>query len=206
MQSDDSDDGLFDDLEEGLDDDFDLGGFRERRMEELRAQIDTMQKMKETNYGRYTEYKNEKDLISTTAKAKRCLVHFFHTDFRRCKIMDKHLEKLAAKHFDTLFLRANVANVPFLVTKLEIKVLPCVVGFVDGLSKLKIVGFEELEGGDDFSTASLELGLIQSGVIDPNPARGGPGRPSPSGQGTAGRRGIRGASSRREGDDSSDDD
>lgn len=47
------------------------------------------------------------------------------------------VQKLAAKHFDTLFLRANVANVPFLVTKLEIKVLPCVVGFVDGLSKLK---------------------------------------------------------------------
>jgi len=46
-------------------------------------------------------------------------------------------QKLAGKHFDTLFLRANVANVPFLVTKLEIKVLPCVVGFVDGLSKLK---------------------------------------------------------------------
>lgn len=29
--------------------------------------IHTLQKMKETNYGRYTEYKNEKDLISTTA-------------------------------------------------------------------------------------------------------------------------------------------
>jgi len=26
-----------------------------------------MQKMKETNYGRYTEYKDEKDLIATTA-------------------------------------------------------------------------------------------------------------------------------------------
>lgn len=29
--------------------------------------IDTMQKMKETNYGRYTEFQNEKDLIATTA-------------------------------------------------------------------------------------------------------------------------------------------
>jgi hypothetical protein len=38
MKSDDEDDGLFDELEQGLDDDFDLGGFRERRMEELRAQ------------------------------------------------------------------------------------------------------------------------------------------------------------------------
>lgn len=38
MHSEDSDDGLFAELEEGIDDDFDLGGFRERRMEELRAQ------------------------------------------------------------------------------------------------------------------------------------------------------------------------
>lgn len=38
MHSDDSDDGLFDELEEDVNDDFDLGGFRERRMEELRAQ------------------------------------------------------------------------------------------------------------------------------------------------------------------------
>lgn len=46
-------------------------------------------------------------------------------------------QKLATKHTDTLFLRADVANVPFLVTKLEIKVLPCVIGFVNGVSKLK---------------------------------------------------------------------
>lgn len=98
--------------------------------------------------------------FSRCSKAKRSLVHFFHNDFRRCKIMDRHLEvsrvvacrriiaeielapslplqKLAEKHVGTLFLRVNVANVPFLVTKLEIKVLPCVVGFVEGLSKLK---------------------------------------------------------------------
>lgn len=51
--------------------------------------------------------------------------------------MDAHLEKLVAKHFDTLFIKAEVSNVPFLVTKMEVKVLPCVVGFVDGLSKMK---------------------------------------------------------------------
>lgn len=86
------------------------------------------------------------------------MIHFFHPDFRRCKIMDAHLEasilhsrrsqstgradslrsqKLAAKYFDTLFVKANVANVPFLVHKMEVKVLPCVVGFVEGNSKMK---------------------------------------------------------------------
>lgn len=48
-------------------------------------------------------------------------------------------QKLAAKHTDVLFLKADVANVPFLVTKLEVKVLPCLIGFVDGVTKMKCV-------------------------------------------------------------------
>lgn len=98
--------------------------------------------------------------------------------------MSRSRQKLAAKHLDTLFIKAEVSNVPFLVTKMEVQVLPCVVGFVAGVSKMKyalilyydycdintrcsclrIVGFEELEGGDDFSTASLELTMIQCGA------------------------------------------
>lgn len=67
------------------------------------------QAMRESDHGRYVEVKLEKDLIHTTAcvgsslahaadtqspysKAKLAVVHFFHVDFRRCKIMDKHLE------------------------------------------------------------------------------------------------------------------
>jgi hypothetical protein len=50
-------------------------------------------------------------------------------------------QKLAAKHTDTLFVKTDVANAPFLVTKLEVKVLPCVIGFVDGVSKMKSVFF-----------------------------------------------------------------
>ncbi|GAA5891167.1 hypothetical protein JCM6882_006445 [Rhodosporidiobolus microsporus] len=166
--SDDSD-ALLEELEEELDNDLDIGGFREKRMMELKAQLDAAQRQQQTGYGKYSEYKVEKDLIQTTAKAKRSVVHFFHRDFRRCKIMDAHLEKLAAKHVDVLFVKADVANVPFLVTKLEVKVLPCVIGFVDGVSKFKLVGFEELEGGDNFNTSSLEIGMIQCGVLTKSP-------------------------------------
>ncbi|GAA5968706.1 hypothetical protein JCM8115_003689 [Rhodotorula mucilaginosa] len=168
--SDDDDDALLEELEAELDEDFDLGGFREKRMMELQAQFERTRKMQEGDYGRYTEVKIEKDLISRTAKEKRCVVHFFHRDFRRCKIMDGHLEKLAPKHLDTLFLRADVANVPFLVTKLAIKTLPCVIGFVEGTTKMKIVGFDELPGGDNFATSTLEQGMEECGVLVPNGA------------------------------------
>ncbi|KAH9463090.1 hypothetical protein Pst134EA_015176 [Puccinia striiformis f. sp. tritici] len=124
-----------DDLLAQLDDNFELSGLRERRLEELRKEVSKSQEMSEDNHGRYVEVKQEKKLIQITAKAKTSVVHFFHPDFERCKTMDKKLEELSFKYFATRFLRVDVANVPWLVEKLQVKVLPCVVGFLDGVSK-----------------------------------------------------------------------
>lgn len=47
-----------------------------------------------------------------------------------------HVEqKLAPKYFQTRFIRVFVENVPWLVEKLTIKVLPCVICFMDGVTK-----------------------------------------------------------------------
>lgn len=46
-----------------------------------------------------------------------------------------YTQKLAPKYFSTRFFRVFVENVPWLVEKLDIKVLPCVICFVDGVSK-----------------------------------------------------------------------
>jgi hypothetical protein len=45
------------------------------------------------------------------------------------------MQKLAPKYFSTLFLRVFVENVPWLVERLAIKVLPCVIAFTKGVSK-----------------------------------------------------------------------
>jgi hypothetical protein len=60
----------------------------------------------------------------------------------------------------------NVENAPFLVTKLKIQVLPCVIAFVDGVGVDRIVGFEGLgHTPDTFTTKDLEARLLQSGVL-----------------------------------------
>jgi hypothetical protein len=60
----------------------------------------------------------------------------------------------------------NVENAPFLVTKLKIQVLPCVLSFIDGVSVDRIVGFEGLGyTPDTFTTKDLEGRLLTSGVI-----------------------------------------
>ena len=76
------------------------------------------------------------------------------------------LKTLAPLHLDTRFLRINVTNAAFLVTKLKVQVLPCVLSFIDGLGKDRIVGFEGLgRGNDRFDTVDLEARLLTIGVL-----------------------------------------
>ncbi|GAC93056.1 hypothetical protein PHSY_000617 [Pseudozyma hubeiensis SY62] len=165
---------------------FDMAEFRERRMEELRQEIaahkaasdfdgSPLSSLQHTSTasmkGLLTEITNEKDLIGFSSHERQVAIHFFHPKFPRCALLDRHLLVLARLHPSTLFLKANVLNCPFLTAKLKVSVLPCLITFKDGISKDKIVGFEELGNSDKFSTGALEWRLGQSGIIDPRENR-----------------------------------
>lgn len=47
--------------------------------------------MIENDHGAYEEISTEKEVMKLTTTSKYVVVHFFHKDFRRCDIMDKHL-------------------------------------------------------------------------------------------------------------------
>jgi thioredoxin-like negative regulator of GroEL len=72
---------------------------------------------------------------------------------------------LARKQFDTRFIKINVENAPFLVTKLKVQVLPCVIAFINGIGQDRIIGFEGLGRGDKFTTIDLETRLLGAGVL-----------------------------------------
>jgi thioredoxin-like negative regulator of GroEL len=66
-------------------------------------------------------------------------------------------------------LKINVDNCPFLVTRLGIQVLPCVLAFIDGVGADRIVGFEGLgRSPDNFATRDLEARLIRAEVFSRN--------------------------------------
>ncbi|KAK7695929.1 hypothetical protein QCA50_000568 [Cerrena zonata] len=161
----DDDEELFAQLEAEIEND-DSAALRERGLGELKQEMEKLQGMKASGHGRYEEIIDEKVVIRLSAHEPRCVIHFYHSKFRRCEIMDKHLSRLASKYFGTLFIRVFVENVPWLVEKLGIKVLPCVVCFVDGVSKSRFVGFEDLGNSDDFETRTLEWKMLQNGIIE----------------------------------------
>lgn len=85
---------------------------------------------------------------------------------RECIRANARPQQLAPRHYDTRFLKIDVTNAPFLVVKLQVQVLPCVLTFIDGVSKDRIVGFEGIGPGTDrFTTRQLEARLLQAGVL-----------------------------------------
>ncbi|KAI9793618.1 MAG: hypothetical protein M1833_000704 [Piccolia ochrophora] len=112
--------------------------------------------------------------LSFTTTHHRCVLHFTHADFARCAVMDGHLRFLAGAHAgrygggeeETRFARVDVGDVPFLVGRLGVRVLPCVMGFVGGEGVGRVVGFEGLGGdGERFETSVLEGVLVRWGVL-----------------------------------------
>eukprot|EP00158_Paraphelidium_tribonemae_P001083 Partr_v1_DN23959_c0_g1_i1_m48919 putative thioredoxin domain-containing protein len=162
----DLEDDLLAALEREEDDDHEMHRIKERRLEQLRREMNEVSDMKARQHGEYLEVLSEKEILEITTSEKRCVVHFFHNDFRRCQVMDGHLKGLAKKHFKTKFVKVDVENAPFLVTRLQIQILPCVLLFVNGIAVDRVVGFEDLEGTDDFETWVLERKIAACGVIE----------------------------------------
>ncbi|KAH9853552.1 thioredoxin-like protein [Lenzites betulinus] len=159
-----ADEDIFAELEAEIENDS-SAAFREHGMEQLKREMEDLQRKKGDGHGQYREITDEKEVMRLSAKEPRCVIHFFHSKFKRCEIMDKHLARIAPKYFNTLFIRVFVENVPWLVERLAIQVLPCVMTFINGVSKDRIVGFEDLGNTDQFDTATLEWKLLNSGVV-----------------------------------------
>jgi thiol-disulfide isomerase/thioredoxin len=160
----DDEDALIAELEE--DDDHAFSALRERRLEQLHSEMTRAKVLKETQHGTYMEIKDEKQIMDITTSTKLCVLHFQKPDFSRCRIMDEKLNVLAERHLDTRFVSINVDNAPFLVVKLGIQVLPCVIAFKDGVSVDRIIGFEGVGyKPDNITAAELEARLLSSGVL-----------------------------------------
>ncbi|KAJ9650236.1 hypothetical protein H2198_010448 [Neophaeococcomyces mojaviensis] len=97
----------------------------------------------------YVTLKSDDDTLRFTTEHERAVVHFRHPDFARCATMDTHLLRIAQRHSlgeasgdEVAFGTVDVTHAPFVVEKLGVRVLPCLIGFAKGVVKGKVVGFE----------------------------------------------------------------
>ncbi|KAL9658454.1 hypothetical protein ABK040_005996 [Willaertia magna] len=153
----------FDYLLEEEDDE--LAKLKEMRLEQLKKQNSKkLELVAQRSHTKYTEI-GEEQFLDTVLKSKYCVCHFYHRDFERCKIVDKHLSLLCEKYWQTRFCKLNAEKSSFFVGKLQVKMLPSIVLFKHGVAVDRIVGFDELGGRDDFPTKAMELRLLSSKVV-----------------------------------------
>jgi hypothetical protein len=169
LLSDEEDDDDDDDDENGLDAEFKL--IREKRMAQLKAQHQEKAENLSKGHGQYREISQDEFLPEVTG-SRHVLVHFYHKDFMRCKIMDKHLAILAPAHLECKFLKINAEKAPFFVGKLQVKILPTVIYFKESIAEERVQGFEGLTEGqpkgmeDEFPTTVLATRLAKLGAIE----------------------------------------
>lgn len=151
------------DLDELMDDP-ELEKLHADRIAALKKEAEKREALKRQGHGEYREI-TEGDFLGEVTGSEKVICHFYHQEFYRCKIIDKHLKSLAPRHTDTKFIKLNAENAPFFITKLGVKTLPCVILFRKGVAVDRLVGFQDLGGKDDFSTKTLEVLLIKKGII-----------------------------------------
>ena len=123
-------------------------------------------KIKNDKYGNYTEI-IETEFLDTMLKNEKVVCHFYHKDFERCKIIDKHLQIIAQNHKETLFVKINAEKTPFFTAKLNIRVLPTIILFAKGKSIHRFIGFQDFGMNDDFPTINLSRQLVLYKMIQP---------------------------------------
>ncbi|KAL1338312.1 hypothetical protein AAHE18_10G203000 [Arachis hypogaea] len=57
-------------------------------------------------HGEYREI-TAGDFLAEVTGSEKVICHFYHKEFYRCKIMDKHLKSLSPKHIDTKFIKLD---------------------------------------------------------------------------------------------------
>lgn len=85
---------------DALDSDSDpaLAPYRAQRIQQLHSEFAREKQLRaesqesESVHGRYSEILDEKALMEIVTGTKCCVVHFFKTGFKRCGVMDGHLE------------------------------------------------------------------------------------------------------------------
>jgi hypothetical protein len=77
-------------LELEKDDDHLSEKMRERRI--LQMKFEYAQQQKQNEILKYECIAKEKALMQITTTTEKVIVHFCHKDFKRCRLIDKHLE------------------------------------------------------------------------------------------------------------------
>ena len=153
------------------DDDYDdllndkeIDDLQAKRLADLQKKYALEKQFHAQGHGEYREIEEEQ-FLKEVCGSQWVVVHFYHREFFRCKIVDKHLREIAKKHLSCKWLTLDAEKAPFFVAKLAIQMLPTVIVFKDGIVHDQFSGFDEMGGKDEFRTEVMEHWFSKAGCV-----------------------------------------
>merc|ERR1719473_1257837 len=137
---------------------------QQKRLADLQKKFALERQFKAQGHGEYREIA-EDEFLKEVCGSQWVVVHFYHREFFRCKIVDKHLREIAKKHLSCKWLTLDAEKAPFFIAKLAIQMLPTVIVFKDGVVADQFSGFDEMGGKDEFRTEVMEHWFSKAGCI-----------------------------------------
>ena len=166
-EDEDDDDDEFDHLLN--DDDNELQALRQARINQLKQQQSLRAQHVSLGHGSLRTITQDEFLPECTGSSRFVIVHYYHDDFERCKIMDYHLKIIAPEHLEAKFLRIDASKAPFFVNKLRIQTLPALLIFENGKEIGRLTGFDGLamdkKKPDEWHTGRLQEWIASVGAI-----------------------------------------
>ena len=103
--------------------DKDLQDLQSKRLADMKKKVELEQQFHRQGHGEYREIVEE-EFLKEVCGSQWVVVHFYHHEFWRCKIVDKHMKILAQKHLSCKWLTMDAEKAPFFIAKLAIQMLP----------------------------------------------------------------------------------
>eukprot|EP01062_Namystynia_karyoxenos_P058827 TRINITY_DN50294_c0_g1_i1.p1 TRINITY_DN50294_c0_g1~~TRINITY_DN50294_c0_g1_i1.p1 ORF type:complete len:219 (+),score=108.16 TRINITY_DN50294_c0_g1_i1:77-658(+) len=147
-------------------DDDDIASIRDRRRKQLQAMQSQKDKWLAKGHGSYQEFTTPEQFFKAAKENERLVVHFYRTATERCTIVDRHLDKLAGQHWETLFAKVDAEKVAGLAERFNIFMLPTIMLVEGGKTHHSIIGFDEFGGKDNFPTSRMKAVLAHQGMIN----------------------------------------
>jgi hypothetical protein len=148
---------------------------RQKRLQEMQQAHQQKAQELALGHGQVRTIVEQEFLTECTGQSEWVVVHFYHNDYERCKVMDHHLQIIAPLHTSCKILRLDAAKAPFFVTKLQVRTLPTVMVFREGKSVARLIGFEGLtsptKDPDAWKTSALQRWLAGAGAIQYKPSK-----------------------------------
>lgn len=168
LEADDDVDKLLEDIENEDDEEYEL---REKRIQELKSHFGAISHAASTRagaLGTINDSLTEEEVMQRVARDSAALIFFHQPQYARCQTMRSKLTVVAEKHVELQIYSLEATRAPFLVSKLSVKVLPCLVMYRNGENVGRIVGFEGLSFDKEQRTIDvgvLEARLYGAGVV-----------------------------------------